>query len=71
MVFKRCSIAYCVRACLVRDYHKAFYRPDNLCLIINGKIKPEEVFPVLESFEEKIVSKVLHKALSCSPLSRF
>lgn len=41
----------------VRDYHKAFYRPDNLCLIINGKIKPEEVFPVLESFEEKIVSK--------------
>jgi hypothetical protein len=42
----------------VQDYHKAFYRPDNLCLIINGKIQPEQVFPVLGAFEDKIVSKV-------------
>lgn len=41
----------------VQDYHKAFYRPDNLCLIINGKIRPEQVFPVLAPFEDKIVSK--------------
>jgi hypothetical protein len=42
----------------VQDYHKAFYRPDNLCLIINGKIQPKQVFPVLAAFEDKIVSKV-------------
>lgn len=44
----------------VRDYHRDFYRPDNLCLIITGKVAPEEVFKALEPFEQKIKSKVLH-----------
>lgn len=51
---------------IVQDYHKAFYRPDNLCLIINGKIQPEQVFPVLAAFEDKIVSKV--RAAELTPL---
>ena len=42
----------------VRQYHKDFYRPDNLCLIITGQVKPEEVFKALEPFEEKIIAKV-------------
>ncbi|XP_053381490.1 uncharacterized protein C05D11.1-like isoform X2 [Mercenaria mercenaria] len=41
----------------VCSYHKEFYRPDNLCLIITGQIKAEEVFKVLQPFEEKILSK--------------
>ncbi|XP_033646112.1 uncharacterized protein C05D11.1-like [Asterias rubens] len=41
----------------VRQYHQDFYRPDNLCLIITGQVKPEEVFKALEPFEEKIIAK--------------
>ncbi|PIK38225.1 hypothetical protein BSL78_24935 [Apostichopus japonicus] len=41
----------------VRDYHKSFYRPDNLCLVITGQVSAEEVFKALDPFEEKIVSK--------------
>jgi len=28
----------------VRKYHKQFYRPDNMYLIVTGKIDPEEIF---------------------------
>eukprot|EP00057_Strongylocentrotus_purpuratus_P020607 XP_011675081.1 PREDICTED: uncharacterized protein C05D11.1 [Strongylocentrotus purpuratus] len=41
----------------VRNYHRDFYRPENLCLIITGKVAPEEVFKALEPFEQKIKSK--------------
>lgn len=41
----------------VKQYHKDFYRPDNLCLVISGKITPEDVFKHLEPMEKKIVSK--------------
>ncbi|RUS91332.1 hypothetical protein EGW08_000946, partial [Elysia chlorotica] len=41
----------------VKKYHKDFYRPENLCLIICGTIKPEDVFKALEPMEKKIVAK--------------
>ncbi|XP_046677319.1 uncharacterized protein C05D11.1-like [Homalodisca vitripennis] len=41
----------------VRAYHKAFYRPENLTLIITGQVKPEDLFKTLEPFEQKIASK--------------
>ncbi|XP_065172046.1 uncharacterized protein C05D11.1-like, partial [Atheta coriaria] len=41
----------------VRNYHKEFYRPENLKLIITGQIKPEEVFQALEKLEDKILAK--------------
>ncbi|XP_063960885.1 uncharacterized protein C05D11.1-like [Lytechinus pictus] len=41
----------------VRNYHRDFYRPENLCLIITGKVAPEEVFKALEPFEQKIKAK--------------
>lgn len=41
----------------VRNYHKEFYRPDNLTLIITGQVEDNEVFKVLKPFEEKILSK--------------
>ena len=42
----------------VRNYHRDYYRPDNLCLVITGQVDPEAVFKVLEPFEEKIQKKV-------------
>lgn len=41
----------------VMDYHKAFYRPDNLCVIIVGQVNHEEIFDSLKDFDEKIASK--------------
>ncbi|KAF5298438.1 hypothetical protein FQR65_LT01217 [Abscondita terminalis] len=41
----------------VRKYHKEFYRPENLVLIITGQIKPEDVFRALEPIENKIIEK--------------
>ncbi|PSN43334.1 hypothetical protein C0J52_14179 [Blattella germanica] len=41
----------------VRNFHKEFYRPENLTLIIAGQVKPDEVFQALAPIEDKIVSK--------------
>ena len=41
----------------VCDYHKEFYRSENLCLIITGQVEPEKVFEALKPFEDKVVSK--------------
>ncbi len=43
----------------VINYHKAYYRPENLALIITGIIKPEQVFKALEGVQNKIKSKGL------------
>lgn len=42
----------------MRKYHKEFYRPENLKLIIVGQIKTEDVFRALDPIEKKILSKV-------------
>lgn len=41
----------------VRNYHKEFYRPENLKLVITGQVKPEDVFKALEVVETKILAK--------------
>eukprot|EP01119_Soliformovum_irregulare_P011911 TRINITY_DN3047_c0_g1_i2.p1 TRINITY_DN3047_c0_g1~~TRINITY_DN3047_c0_g1_i2.p1 ORF type:complete len:1020 (-),score=257.93 TRINITY_DN3047_c0_g1_i2:13-2829(-) len=42
----------------VREYHKSYYRPDNLYLIISGKIDAPELFQVLAKYEnERILPK--------------
>ncbi|XP_971907.2 uncharacterized protein C05D11.1-like [Tribolium castaneum] len=41
----------------VKNYHKEFYRPENLKVIITGQIKHEEVFKALETLERKILTK--------------
>jgi len=42
----------------VRDYHRSFYRPDNLSLIVVGQVEADQLFEALVHFEDKIVSKV-------------
>ena len=49
--------------CQVCDYHRTFYRPENLCVIITGQINPDDVFKALQPMEEKIASKVGHQHL--------
>lgn len=41
----------------VKNYHKDFYRPDNLCLVITGNVEAEDVFRAIKPFEDKIKSK--------------
>ncbi|XP_029633499.1 uncharacterized protein C05D11.1 [Octopus sinensis] len=41
----------------VCSYHKDFYRPENLCLIITGQLSNDDLFHQLQKFEEKIVKK--------------
>ena len=42
---------------VVRQYHQDYYRPDNLCLIITGKIDVDDVIKSLLITEETILSK--------------
>ena len=42
----------------VRAYHKSFYRPDNLALIVVGQVEADQLFEALNPLEEKIISKV-------------
>ena len=41
----------------VRAYHKSYYRPENLYLIITGNIGSEDILSALEPVEEKILRK--------------
>ena len=41
----------------IREYHKKYYRPDNLYLTITGMLDPVQVFKSLERIESKIISK--------------
>ncbi|KAI9221340.1 Metalloenzyme, LuxS/M16 peptidase-like protein [Blastocladiella britannica] len=41
----------------IRKYHKHYYRPDNLCLIISGKVDHEQLLSQLSETEKKIASK--------------
>lgn len=41
----------------IKEFHKKFYRPENLTLIIGGQVDPNEVFEALVPIEKKILSK--------------
>ena len=41
----------------VRDYHKKYYRPENLVLTITGRIDEQELFETLRKTEEKVLRK--------------
>lgn len=41
----------------MRDYHRRYYRPDNMYLIITGNIGKEDLFEALEPVEAKIAAK--------------
>ena len=41
----------------VKKFHKAFYRPENVVIIITGKIKRKLLFNKLNEIEESILRK--------------
>ncbi|CAG4968392.1 unnamed protein product [Colias eurytheme] len=41
----------------VRDFHKKFYRPENLTIILTGQIKADDVFKALATVEDDIIAK--------------
>lgn len=41
----------------VCDYHKKFYRPDNMAIIVAGQIDDKELIDVLNNFEKKLLTK--------------
>lgn len=43
--------------CKVRHYHKSYYRPDNLCLIVTGKVDKDELMKTLDIVEVSILEK--------------
>lgn len=45
----------------VRSYHKKYYLPKNLALIITGPVEPEQVFAAIKPVEDKIVRKRMHE----------
>ncbi|XP_045129577.1 uncharacterized protein C05D11.1-like [Portunus trituberculatus] len=41
----------------IQDYHRAFYRPENLHIVITGMVGADQVFEALEPIEQKIIGK--------------
>ncbi|KAH7031761.1 Metalloenzyme, LuxS/M16 peptidase-like protein [Linnemannia elongata] len=41
----------------IRQYHRDYYRPDNLCLIISGRVEHSDLLKALGPVEERIISK--------------
>ncbi|KAF7726657.1 hypothetical protein EC973_008530 [Apophysomyces ossiformis] len=41
----------------IRSYHKNYYRPDNLCLIVTGKVDHNDLMEALAPVEQNIISK--------------
>ncbi|KAI8354385.1 Metalloenzyme, LuxS/M16 peptidase-like protein [Mortierella sp. GBAus27b] len=41
----------------IRQYHRDYYRPDNLCLIISGQVDHNKLLEALGPVEERIISK--------------
>ncbi|CAG8536114.1 8053_t:CDS:10 [Ambispora leptoticha] len=41
----------------IRQYHRDYYRPDNLSLVIVGKVMQENLLRALQSLDERIASK--------------
>lgn len=39
----------------IRRYHREFYRPENLCVIVAGSVREEDVIGTLERFESQVI----------------
>ena len=44
-----------------RNYHKKFYNSKNLCIVVTGPCKAEDIFKAIRPIEEKIVTRGLHQ----------
>ena len=42
----------------VKNYHKKYYRPDNMFITITGNVEPEMLFAALDPVERKILERL-------------
>lgn len=52
----------------VRDYHAAYYRPENLCLIVVGKVPTQDLLDTINAVEENVLAK--RKITPAAPFER-
>lgn len=38
----------------IREFHKLRYRPDNLCVIVNGAVEPDELLDIVSKFDDEL-----------------
>ncbi|KAF7584021.1 Peptidase M16 inactive domain family protein [Clavispora lusitaniae] len=38
----------------IRDFHKAMYRPDNLCVVITGSVDEQELLEIMNEFDNSL-----------------
>ncbi|KAJ1495585.1 hypothetical protein T484DRAFT_1762020 [Baffinella frigidus] len=41
----------------IRAYHKEYYRPDNMCVCITGKVSAEQIFASIAEMEDKFAER--------------
>mmetsp|Transcript_7633 Transcript_7633/g.28614 ORF Transcript_7633/g.28614 Transcript_7633/m.28614 type:complete len:1066 (-) Transcript_7633:1378-4575(-) len=41
----------------VRNFHRKYYRPDNICVVMTGELTPEEAFESMKVVEDKLIEK--------------
>lgn len=41
----------------IRAFHREFYRPENLCVVVTGQVKEDEILSSLSAFEKRIIEK--------------
>lgn len=42
----------------IRAFHKAMYKPQNLCLVLAGEVNHDELLKILDAFEDTIIDEV-------------
>ncbi|KAL3418200.1 hypothetical protein PVAG01_09915 [Phlyctema vagabunda] len=42
----------------IRKFHREMYQPKNLCLVLIGEVEKDQLFPILDEFEEGIISDI-------------
>ena len=47
----------------VVEYHNQFYRPENLRIIITGRVDPADLFKVMDDVDQEIAAKAGDRAL--------
>ncbi|CAO3593296.1 unnamed protein product [Absidia cylindrospora] len=47
----------------VRSYHQTYYRPDNLCIVIAGKLDRSQLFSTLKTIDQNIIIQDQHRQL--------
>lgn len=54
----------------VRKYHRDYYRPENLCVIVSGDVEPEAIFAAMQVIEDRAAEDKRAPHVRCVVRSR-